>query len=120
MGLIDEHFGSDPPSFRAEIARRASELATDPGFAQRLEEKNRRRAADEACKSLDAYRAAELERMKLNFFGFDSSYHVARFNFVNKVPRSRTPLHLAVHRARKPTVRFSPRPDPHAIPPGEP
>ena len=120
LGLIDEHFGSDPSSFRAEIARRAAELANDPGFVQRLEEKNRRRAADEARKSLDAYRAAELERMKLNFFGFDSSYHVARFNFVNKVPRSRTPLHLAAHRARKPTVGFSPRPEPHAVPPGEP
>ena len=104
MGLIDDHFGPDPSAFRAEIARRAAELANDPGFAQRLEEKNRRRAADEARKSLDAYRAEELERMKLNFFGFDSSYHVARFNFVHKVPRSRTPLHLAAHRVRKPRV----------------
>jgi len=101
--LIDDHFGSDPTAFRAAIAGRAAGLASDPGFARRLEEKNRRRAADEAMKPLDAYRAEELERMKLNFFGFDSSYHVARFNFVRKVPRSRTPLHLAVHRLRSPT-----------------
>ena len=36
------------------------------------------RAADEAAKPLAAYRAEELERMKLNFYGFDPSYHVAR------------------------------------------
>jgi hypothetical protein len=38
--------------------------------------------------------------MKLNFYGFDTSYQVARYNFVYKVPHSRTPLHLAIHRAR--------------------
>ena len=59
-----------------------------------------RRRADEAQKPLDAYRAEELARMKLNFFGFDTSYHVARDHFVRKVPRSRTPLHLARHRAQ--------------------
>jgi hypothetical protein len=53
---------------------------------------------------LASYRAAELERMKLNFFGFDSSYHVARFNFVHKVPRSRTPLYLARHRRGVPVT----------------
>jgi putative two-component system hydrogenase maturation factor HypX/HoxX len=36
--------------------------------------------------------------MRLNFFGFDPSYHVARSNFVRKVPKSRTPLYLARHR----------------------
>ena len=39
--------------------------------------------------------------MKLNFYGFDSSYHVARHAFVTKVPRSRTPLWLAKHRGTK-------------------
>ncbi len=38
--------------------------------------------------------------MKLNFFGFDPSYHVARYHFVHKLPRSRTPLWLAPHRRR--------------------
>ena len=104
MGLIDDHFGADPRAFRAEIARRAAKLANASGFAERLEEKNRRRALDEVEKPLEAYRAEELERMKLNFFGFDSSYHVARFNFVHKLPRSRTPLYLATHRVRTPRV----------------
>ncbi len=98
MGLIDDCFGPEPPAFRAEIARRAARIADDPRFTQHLEEKSRRRALDEGRKPLEGYRAEELERMKLNFFGFDSSYHVARFNFVHKVPRSRTPLHLATHR----------------------
>jgi putative two-component system hydrogenase maturation factor HypX/HoxX len=110
-GLIDEHFGSDAAAFRVEIARRAAEIANDPRFVRRLEEKSRRRAADEASKALDDYRAEELERMRLNFFGFDSSYHVARFHFVHKVPRSRTPLHLALHRARRPRNDFAPPPE---------
>jgi putative two-component system hydrogenase maturation factor HypX/HoxX len=38
--------------------------------------------------------------MQLNFFGFDPSYHVARYNFVRKVPKSRTPVWLARHRDR--------------------
>ena len=100
IGLIDGHFGPTPAAFRAEIARRASALAEDSGFAGMLAAKNRRRADDEAAKPLAAYRDAELEHMRLAFYGFDSSYHVARFNFVRKVPRSRTPLYLAPHRIR--------------------
>ena len=38
--------------------------------------------------------------MKLNFYGFDPSYHIARYNFVAKVPHSWTPRHLARHRGR--------------------
>jgi putative two-component system hydrogenase maturation factor HypX/HoxX len=98
MGLIDDHFGADPAAFRAEVARRAQALAADPELPALLARKAARRAADEAAKPLAAYRAEELERMKLNFFGFDPSYHVARSNFVRKVARSRTPLWLARHR----------------------
>jgi putative two-component system hydrogenase maturation factor HypX/HoxX len=50
----------------------------------------------------------ELERMRLNFYGFDASYHVARQHFVHKLPHSRTPLHLARHR------RLAGRPPPGA------
>jgi len=38
---------------------------------------------------------AELQR---NFYGFDPSYHVARYHFVHKTPASWTPRHLAIHR----------------------
>lgn len=100
MGLIDSHFGDSHAAFCAEIERRAAALANDPGFAHIVADKNRRRQADEAIKPLESYRTEELERMKLNFFGFDSSYHVARYNFVHKIPRSRTPFYLANHRVR--------------------
>lgn len=101
IGLVDDRFGGTPDAFRDGIARRAQALAGLPDFARLLAAKNRQRAVDEADKPLAAYREAELERMKLGFFGFDSSYHVARFNFVHKVPHSRTPLHLATHRRRR-------------------
>ena len=98
LGLVDEAFGRRVADFRAEVRNRARALAADPALALLLEDKRRRRAADEAAKPLDAYRAEELERMRLNFYGFDPSYHVARYNFVLKVPKSRTPLYLARHR----------------------
>ena len=78
------------------------------GFERRLADKRARRAADEAAKPLAAYRSEELERMRLNFFGFDPSYHVARYNFVRKVPKSRTPLYLARHRVRRPPGENAP------------
>ncbi len=99
IGLIDAHYGRAPAPFLAETVARASELAGD-GWTQRLADKRARRAADEAAKPLAAYRAEELERMRLNFFGFDPSYHVARYNFVRKVAKSRTPVWLARHRDR--------------------
>jgi putative two-component system hydrogenase maturation factor HypX/HoxX len=104
LGLIDACFGATPVAFRAEVEARANALAADPAFDAVLQRKAVRRHADESLKPLEAYRAEELERMKLNFFGFDPSYHVARDHFVRKVPRSRTPLYLARHRAQNPRV----------------
>ena len=65
-----------------------------------LRAKNRQRLTDETSRPLESYRRQELERMQLNLFGFNSSYHVARYNFVHKRPRSRTLLYLATLRAR--------------------
>jgi putative two-component system protein, hydrogenase maturation factor HypX/HoxX len=56
---------------------------------------------DEAEKPLAAYRAEELARMRLNFYGFDPSYHVARHSFIHKIAKSRTPLTLARHRSQR-------------------
>jgi putative two-component system hydrogenase maturation factor HypX/HoxX len=100
IGLLDDHFGPTPTGFRDEVERRARALADDPAFHHLLGDKNARRARDEAKRPLQAYRAEELERMTLNFFGFDPSYHVARYHFVYRVPRSRTPFWLARHRAK--------------------
>ena len=95
--MIDGHFGSSPPDFLAQAIDEARSLARE-NFEEQIAAKRRTREADEARKPLSAYRAEELERMKLNFFGFDSSYHVARHNFVRKVPKARTPSYLARHR----------------------
>jgi putative two-component system hydrogenase maturation factor HypX/HoxX len=101
MGLIDDHFGATATAFRAEVEARARALSADPGFDVMIAQKRASRETDEASRPLAAYRTDELERMKLNFFGFDPSYHVARHHFVCKVARSRTPLWLARHRDRR-------------------
>jgi putative two-component system hydrogenase maturation factor HypX/HoxX len=98
QGFLDACLAADPDAFRAEVARRATELAGAPDLSARLRAKRDQRFADEAAKPLDSYRAEELANMRRNFYGFDSSYHVARFHFVNKSPNSWTPRHLAIHR----------------------
>lgn len=98
LGLADDVFGDDVAAHRAEVWARAAELAADSAYPALLADKQARRAADEATKPLASYRAEELARMKLNFYGFDPSYHVARYNFVFKVAKSRTPYYLATHR----------------------
>lgn len=99
-GLIDAHFGSNVAEFRAGVEAFAADLASKPDLEDRLAAKRLSRLADETEKPLAAYRAEELEHMKLNFYGFDPSYHVARWNFIRKVPKSRTPLYLARHRSK--------------------
>lgn len=84
------------PTFRADVARRAVELAA--GFDAAIAAKRARRARDEADRPLATYRADELAQMRRNFYGFDPSYHVARWHFVAKSPQSWTPRHLAPHR----------------------
>jgi len=98
QGLIDDCFGDGVPAFAAQVRKQAAELAARPDFAQLIEEKRIARARDEAVKPLEAHRTEELARMKLNFYGFDPSYHVARYHFVHRVPHAWTPLHLARHR----------------------
>ncbi|MBI2313526.1 MAG: hydrogenase maturation protein [Betaproteobacteria bacterium] len=101
LGLIDDCFGHDIESFRRGVEGIAEALAASPDLPRLLADKAQRRRSDEAEKPLARYREEELARMKLNFYGFDPSYHVARHNFVYKVCHSRTPLHLALHRRPK-------------------
>jgi putative two-component system hydrogenase maturation factor HypX/HoxX len=103
LGLLDAHFGDNIPDFRRRLESFAQACATDSDFLAQIERKRSQRLADEAVKPLEQYREEELERMRANFYGFDPSYHVARYNFVFKVRHSRTPLHLARH--RQPTPR---------------
>ncbi|MDO8293875.1 MAG: hydrogenase maturation protein [Gallionella sp.] len=98
LGLIDGCFGTDRMDFLARIEQIAEGLASSPDYPALLREKIARRERDEREKPLDDYRAEELQHMKLNFYGFDPSYHVARYNFVYKIPHAWTPLYLARHR----------------------
>ncbi|MDP2694727.1 MAG: hydrogenase maturation protein [Gallionella sp.] len=98
IGLIDGCFGTDRTDFLARAEQIAEGLAASPDYPALLREKVARRERDELEKPLDAYRAEELQHMKLNFYGFDPSYHVARYNFVYKILHAWTPLYLARHR----------------------
>lgn len=100
QGFIDDHFAVNTEEFRQRIVEIAEQSASHCNYRQELARKNKQRQEDEREKPLQAYRAEEMDRMKLNFYGFDPSYHVARYNFVYKVPHSWTPLHLALHRRK--------------------
>lgn len=98
LGLADAVLPNARPAFRAAVQEHAERLAADPAFDRLLAQKRARREREEAEKPLEAYRAEELERMRLGFYGFDPSYHVARWRFITREPIARTPLHLARHR----------------------
>jgi putative two-component system hydrogenase maturation factor HypX/HoxX len=97
-GFIDACPTGESAAFRVDVARRAHELAHGEDFMARLTAKCSRRKQDEAAKPLAQYRAEELAQMHRNFYGFDPSYHVARYHFVRKSLQSWTPRHLARHR----------------------
>lgn len=101
LGLADARFAETVPEFCSEARARAEALAASGDWVERLTAKRRRRSEDEAAKPLAHYRAAELERMRANFYGFDPSHHVARYNFVHRVPKSRTPITIARHRDKR-------------------
>lgn len=84
IGLLDDAFEEDAASFREHIRKLAEELASSHRYEHMLEEKRHTRKHDEERKPLQAYRNEELQRMWLNFFGADRSYHLARKNFVYK------------------------------------
>jgi putative two-component system protein, hydrogenase maturation factor HypX/HoxX len=101
LGLIDRLLPDCARTSPAAILAMARALCTDAAaLERRIAGKLRRREREEKEKPLGAYRGEELARMHRNFFGFDPSYHVARYNFIHRVPKSRTPLPLARHRAR--------------------
>ena len=113
LGLVDRILPSSMRDQAITITLCARSLAMAPEFDARVAAKRRRREADEAEKPLEAYRAEELARLRLNFYGFDPSYHIARYNFIHKIPKSRTPLTLARHRSQRGAGRslfiFDPR-----------
>jgi putative two-component system hydrogenase maturation factor HypX/HoxX len=106
LGLVDAVVSGEREAFQDVVLERAAELACSADFDRELQHKVMRRDTDEASRPLADYRREELERMRQNFYGFDPSYHIARYNFVYKVPRSHTPLTIARHRrVSSPEVR---------------
>ncbi|WP_090634016.1 hydrogenase maturation protein [Nitrosomonas marina] len=101
MGLIDDCIALDRQGFIREIEQRAEQLAHAADYTARLQRKVQQRCQDERLKPLQQYRDEELQQMQLNFYGFDPSYHVARYHFVYKIPHAWTPLYLAGHRRIK-------------------
>ncbi|MBA4176631.1 MAG: hydrogenase maturation protein [Leptothrix sp. (in: Bacteria)] len=98
MGLIDRCVNTSAAAFGDGAVADALALALSHNLPQRLAHKQAARAADEARRPLAEHRKDELSRMHRNFYGFDPSYHVARYHFVHKLPHAWTPRHLAVHR----------------------
>ena len=84
IGLIDDCFGDSIASFERAVVERARELSLRTDFWQLLCKKHERRLSDERVKPLARYRAEELQRMHINFFGGDPAYHIARQRFVYK------------------------------------
>ncbi|WP_292995719.1 hydrogenase maturation protein [Nitrosomonas sp.] len=98
IGLMDDCFALNPIDFKKKITHTAETIAINPDFFALLQRKVQQRQLDEQQKSLQSYRDEELRHMQLNFYGFDPSYHVARYHFVHKIPHSWTPRYLARHR----------------------
>lgn len=98
LGLADRRFALPRQRFQDAVLAEAACLAYGTGYCDALDTKAYRRSRDEIEKPLADYRREELDRMRINFYGFDPSYHVARYNFVRKIPKSRTPVTLARHR----------------------
>jgi len=101
MGLIDRCVDTPALAFEGEAITHALALAASHNVGDRIALKQRQRLADEALRPLADYRQDELARMHRNFYGFDPSYHVARYHFVHKLPHAWTPRHLAIHREVK-------------------
>ena len=96
LNLIDASFGNSQTEFNQISKNKLAEILAQEN--EIISNKINTRKNDESIKPLAEYEREELAKMKQNFFGFDPSYHVARYNFVHKIKHSRTPLFLAKHR----------------------
>ena len=98
LGLVDAVLAPDAATFATALDAAAAALAASTDLSARIADKARRRAEDEQARPLAAYRADELAAMRVNFYGFDPSYHIARHHFVHRKAHAWTPRHLALHR----------------------
>lgn len=110
IGFVDDVLGGDVlggdvDAFERQVAAEATRIARRLDFWNLLREKHEKRVHDERTKPLADYRAEELARMKVNFFGPDPAYHLAREKFVFKgrAPAARPAPH-APEMARMPVA----------------
>ncbi|MDZ7577763.1 MAG: hydrogenase maturation protein [Candidatus Nanopelagicales bacterium] len=99
IGLVDEMSDSVNGTFQEWVRGRATTLANDPGLDHLLDEKVRDRAIHEDDKPLQRYREEELAEVATQFFDPGHPFHQARRDFVRKRQPTRTPQHMARHRA---------------------
>ncbi len=97
IGLVNKSIDGNKNDFISAIKRKAEKLSKTSSYDTQLKQKVKQREKDETNKPLQQYRDEELSNMKRNFYGFDPSYHIARYNFVFKVKKSRTPITIAKH-----------------------
>ncbi|HUK69426.1 MAG TPA: hydrogenase maturation protein [Streptosporangiaceae bacterium] len=97
-GLVDRVIGGGAAEYRPQVAALAEKLAWSPDYARQLAAKARHLAAAEKMQPLRAYRQAELDIMRRNFFDPREPYAVLRRAFVYKDEPTRTPPYLARHR----------------------
>ncbi len=100
IGLIDGVFGKTPSEFREKLKTYIENFINSKEFYEFIRNKIKERTSPEWLETIERCRREELERMKLNFYGFDTSYHIARYYFVYRHPHFRTPPYLAVHRRK--------------------
>ncbi|MFN3814427.1 MAG: hydrogenase maturation protein [Aquificaceae bacterium] len=98
MGLLDGIFCKDPEEFLEKLKSLLVSFINSKDFEDFIDQKRKERLKDWSIKPLKAYLEEELERIRLNFYGFDPSYHIARYYFVRRYPPFRTPPYLALHR----------------------
>ena len=98
--LIDGVFGKTTSEFREILKNKIKEFINSPEYHKFIENKKKERTNPKWLEEIKKAREHELERMKLNFYGFDTSYHIARYYFVHRKPHFRTPPYLAKHRRK--------------------
>jgi len=98
-GLVDRVVEGGADAFRAQVADLAERLAHGPDYARRVALKAQQLTPAAMVRPLDAYRQAELAAMNRNFYDPREPYAQLRRAFVYKQQPTRTPPHLARHRA---------------------
>lgn len=101
IGYVDELLPDTYEDYHAALREKAEALANSPDYFKMLADKRDCRKRDEKAKPLSAYRASELQHMKMNFagkfYGGEVNYHEARYNFVHKIRPKETAAYLAKH-----------------------